>query len=74
MPIYDVAGKFINQDKFLAILNANNKLRIYDIRGTHKRPIKDYGIKTTSKTNLTCMKISKDELKYYVANEGGEVM
>lgn len=60
VPINDVAGKFVNQDKFLAILNSSNKLRIYDIRGTHKRPVKDVILKTNHKYNLTHMAINKD--------------
>ena len=71
VPINDVAGRFINHDKFLAILNSNNKLRIYDIRGTHKRPVNDVQLKTTPKYAMTQMVVNHDESKFYVANDGG---
>ena len=71
VPIKDVAASFIADDKFLAILHAQNKLRIYDIRGTHRRPVNDVLLKTTHNSNLTRMVIDSDENMYYVANESG---
>ena len=39
VPINDVDGKFINDDKGIAVINASNGIRIYDVRGTHRRPV-----------------------------------
>ena len=44
VPINDISGQFIRNDQFISVLHASNKLRIYDVRGTHRRPVKDVGL------------------------------
>lgn len=55
VPIDDVDAAFIRDGKFHAILNATNKLRIYDIRGSNRRPCSDITLKGTLKSRMTCM-------------------
>lgn len=71
MPINDIGASFIREDKFLAILNANNKIRIYDIRGNNRRPSSDVSLKFTPKGVMTKLKISDCENYYYFANDIG---
>ncbi len=66
-------GTFFKEDKYLAILNGNNKLRIYDIRGTHRRPVKDIELKAAPRTNMTKMALGRDDNIIYVANSIGEI-
>jgi hypothetical protein len=73
VPIDDVDAAFIRDDKFHAILNANNKLRIYDIRGSNRRPCSDIALKGTLKSRMTCMEISSCENNYYFSNDFGEI-
>jgi hypothetical protein len=60
VPIKDVDAAFIGDEKSIAILHADRKLRIYDVRGTHRRPVKDILLPTTEKAHMTRMKIADD--------------
>lgn len=58
VPINDVDAAFLKGDKHLAILNANNRIRLYDIRGTNKRPNQDHSLKTDPRSQMTRMAVS----------------
>lgn len=55
VPIHDVGAYFFDKDKSVAVLNYDNKLRIYDVRGTHRRPVKDIAIKGAPRSKMTKM-------------------
>ena len=58
----------------MAVLNYDNKLRIYDVRGTHRRPVKDIPIKGAPRSKMTKMIVDTDsEHLIYVGNDVGEV-
>lgn len=61
MPMKDVDASFVREDKFINVLTADQKLRVYDVRGTHRRPVKDIALAVTPKSSMTRMKISSDE-------------
>ena len=44
-PINDVGTCFGVKGQFVNVLNQDNKMRVYDIRGTQKRPVSDVQIK-----------------------------
>jgi WD40 repeat protein len=70
----DVGGCFFKQMAFAAILNFDNKLRIYDVRGTHRRPVQDIPLATAPRSKMTKLTIDeKNEHYLYVGNDVGEV-
>lgn len=73
VPISDVDGAFL-KEKRLVVLNSTGKVRVYDIRGTNRRPYLDVQVKTDEpKSPMTRMLVSEDEGLYYLANEAGSV-
>ena len=58
VPINDVGGTLYNQDKSMAILTSNNTLRLYDVRGTNKRPIREIQLKAAPRSKMT--KLTRD--------------
>ena len=45
VPMHDVGACFSQKGQFINVLTYENKLRVYDIRGTQRRPVKDDEIK-----------------------------
>jgi hypothetical protein len=45
VPMDDVGGIIGNNGCGVTIMTRSNKMRIYDVRGTHKRPVKENCIK-----------------------------
>ena len=45
VPMHDVGGSLSHNCKSANILTYSNKMRVYDVRGTHKRPVKEMEIK-----------------------------
>ena len=58
VPMKDIDASFIRDDKFVSILTADRKLRNYDVRGTHRRPVQDIALGVTPKCSMTRMRIS----------------
>jgi hypothetical protein len=71
VPINDVDGAFFKSNAFLSILNGNNQLRIYDVRGTQKRPINDIQLKMAPRSSMTKLTFGDDENLCYVGNSVG---
>jgi hypothetical protein len=71
IPVDDVDASYLSGDKNFAILSSKRKIRIYDIRGTNKRPSIDIELNFTSKSNMTKMKISNCQNYYYFSNDIG---
>ena len=53
VPIDDVGGAFFNASECMALLNSDNKLRVYDIRGTQRRPVQDIQLKAAPRSKMT---------------------
>lgn len=41
VPMHDVGGALSHNCQFANILTHSNQMRVYDVRGTHKRPVKE---------------------------------
>lgn len=64
-------GAFFRNGAFLSILNYNNKLRIYDVRGTHRRPVNDIDLKAAPRTNMVKLAVDSNDQICYVGNTIG---
>ena len=73
VPMRDIDAAFIKDNKWISVLTADRKLRLYDTRGTNRRPAKDVALSVTEKCLMTRMLVSPCENYYYVSNDIGEI-
>ena len=60
VPINDVGACFGVKGQFVNILNQDNKMRVYDIRGTQKRPVSDVSVKGVApRSKMTKMAVER---------------
>ena len=76
VPMHDVGACFSQKGQFINVLTYENKLRVYDIRGTQRRPVKDdeiKGVAPRSKMSKLASD-SSNELYLYAGNDMGEIL
>lgn len=71
VPMRDIDASFIKDNKWISVLTADRKIRLYDTRGTNRRPAKDIALPVTEKCLMTRMLVSPCETYYYVSNDIG---
>lgn len=62
VPIDDVDCTFFNNHNQLAIANANDMIRIFDIRSKRKKPLFDHHLKLNDNTKSRISKIEVNEI------------
>lgn len=58
VPMRDIDAAFIKDNKWISVLTADRKIRLYDTRGTNRRPAKDIVLPVTEKSLMTRMVVS----------------
>lgn len=75
VPVDDVDCCFWKNDSRLAVANANDMVRIFDIRSKRRKPLSDLALKLNDNTKSRVSKLAVSEFGeyFYVAKENGSI-
>ena len=76
VPIDDIDCAFMNNCNQLAVANANDMIRIFDIRNRAKKPVLDHHLKLNdnNKSRISKLEVNEDfDHYFYVGKENGSI-